>query len=349
MRRHADLDRPLRAVRGLDAYHAFGRSCARPADVELNGGAARNRELVSARLANIDPELVPWAPLLAAPLDVEIESTPEVDELDPSFRRARLHGLVGSLLGTLLGSPTLLVFEDVHWMDEASSELLRHLGTQLLRRPWLTCTTRRPTTGGFAAAEGTPPLPALTLRLEPLPPEDAKRWSQAATDRELSDEDVRAITQRAAGNPLFLQELAADEQPHDQASDELPETVEALVATDRPPGAGRPCAAAMGVGARAVVLGVAHLRRARRGSLGRVRLGGLGSARGVHRARSRRRGWIPVSPCVDPGRRVRRALLSRAGASCTHAWRRWWSSGTAVLFDDAAELLSLHFLRAGRR
>ena len=59
------------------------------------------------------------------------------------------------MLGQLLDSPTLLLFEDVHWMDDASSELLRYLGTRLPTRPWLACTTRRPGDGGFAAAEGT--------------------------------------------------------------------------------------------------------------------------------------------------------------------------------------------------
>ena len=105
----------------------------------------------------------------------QVASTPEVDELDPAFWRARLHGVVGQLLGEVLDSPTLLLFEDVHWMDDASSELLRFLGTQLQTKPWLACTTRRPVEGGFAAAEGTPPLPALTLRLEPIPEEDAER------------------------------------------------------------------------------------------------------------------------------------------------------------------------------
>ena len=52
-----------------------------------------------------------------------------------------------------------MVFEDVQWMDEASSDLLRHLATQLPTRPWLACTTRRPIGGGFLAAEGTPPFP----------------------------------------------------------------------------------------------------------------------------------------------------------------------------------------------
>ena len=62
----------------------------------------------------------------------------------------------------------MIVFDDVHWMDDASSELLRYLATQLPTRPWLACTTRRPGEDGFAAATGTPPLPALTLILARL-------------------------------------------------------------------------------------------------------------------------------------------------------------------------------------
>ena len=212
-------------------------------------GGRHNKAVLAARLEVIDEELVPWAPLLAAPLDVDVETTPEVEALDPAFWRARLHGVMGTLLGQLLDSPTLLVFDDVHWMDDASSELLRYLGTQLPTKPWLACTTRRPTEGGFAAAEGTPPLPALTLRLEPLPAEDAKTLAVAAAgDRRLTEEELAALMERGAGNPLFLQELASVGEKTDEA-EELPETVEALVATridqlgpgDRALFAGRPC------------------------------------------------------------------------------------------------------------
>ena len=152
--------------------------------VEFTDDGHTNRDVLSARVGELDGELVPWTPLLAAPLDVWVESTPEVDELDPAFRRARLHGVVGSLLSKLVDGATLLVFEDVHWMDEASSELLRHIGTQLPMRPWLACTTRRAVAGGFVAAEGTPPLPALTLRLEPLPEADAKILVAAAASEQ---------------------------------------------------------------------------------------------------------------------------------------------------------------------
>ena len=212
-------------------YYPFRPFLRSLLDVPLNGGGEHNRAVLSERLQSIDEELVAWAPLLAAPLDVEVAPTPEVNDLDPSFWRARLHGVMGTLLGHLLDAPTLIVFDDVHWMDDASSELLRYLGTQLPSKPWLACTTRRPGEDGFAAAAGTPPLPALTLRLEPLPEDDAKALALAAAgDRRLSEEEVAALMERAAGNPLFLRELASVGEKTEDAED-LPDTVETLVAT----------------------------------------------------------------------------------------------------------------------
>ena len=100
-----------------------------------------------------------------------------------STRRSGAHGCTaswGRCSGSLLDSPTLLVFDDVHWMDDASSELLRYLGTQLPTRPWLACTTRRPGDGRLRGRDGNPPLPALTLRLEPLPTTTRRRSAVAA-------------------------------------------------------------------------------------------------------------------------------------------------------------------------
>src|SRR5262249_25557604 len=102
-------------------YHPFRPFLRSLLNAGLNGGAEHNRTVLAQRLSGIDEGLVPWAPLLAAPLDAEVASTPEVDELDASFRRARLHGVVGTLLGKLLDTPTLVLLEDVHWMDDASS------------------------------------------------------------------------------------------------------------------------------------------------------------------------------------------------------------------------------------
>ena len=316
--------------------------------VELNGGGEHNRAVLADRLEAVDQELVPWAPLLAAPLDVEVEPTPEVNDLDPAFWRARLHGVMGKVLEHLLDSPTLLVFDDVHWMDDASSELLRYLGTQLPTRPWLTCTTRRPIEGGFAASEGTPPLPALTLRLEPLPPEDAKTLALAAAgDRRPTDEELAALMERGAGNPLFLQRLASVGEQTDEA-EELPETVEALVATriDQ-----------LAPGDRALlrwasVLGVSFSGALILDVLEEDPLVAAGSE-----AWDRLGEYVERDPHVPGAFRFRHALIRDAAyEGLSYKRRRELHGRVAEVIershgdrpDEAAELLSLHYFNAGR-
>ena len=323
-------------------YYAFRPFLRSLLDVELNGGAEHNRAVLAERLVSVDEDLVPWAPLLAAPLDVDVETTPEVDDLDPSFRRARLHGVVSSLLAGLLDSPTLLVLEDVHWMDDASSELLRHLGTQLPTRPWLTCTTRRAIGGGFAAAEGTPPLPALTLRLEPLPAEDARTLVRAAAgDRRLTDADLAALMERGAGNPLFLQELASPDQAR-EAPEQMPDTVEALVAT-RIDG--------LAPGDRTLLRWASVLGVSFSGALIAAVLEGDSTAASDSEAWDRLGEFVERDPDVPGAFRFRHALI-RDGAyeGLSYRRRRELHARVAAVLEvrtpDAVELLSLHYHRA---
>jgi class 3 adenylate cyclase/tetratricopeptide (TPR) repeat protein len=329
-------------------YHPFRPLLLSLLEVELNGGRAHNREVLSGRLAEVDEELVAWAPLLAAPLDVEVESTPEVDQLDPAFWRARLHGVVGKLLSELLESPTLLLFEDVHWMDDASCELLRYLGTQLVSRPWLTCTTRRPSEGGFIAAEGNPPLPALSLRLEPLSPEDAKTLAQAAAgDRVLTEQELAAIAERGAGNPLFLQELAAPDEVVEEA-EQLPETVEALVATriDR-----------LAAGDRALLRWASVLGVSFAGTLIAEVLEGEEDVAAGSEAWDRLGEFVERDPEQPGAFRFRHALIRDAAYEGLSFKRRRDLHGQVAEVierlqgerpEDASELLSLHFFRAER-
>jgi class 3 adenylate cyclase/tetratricopeptide (TPR) repeat protein len=329
-------------------YHPFRSFLRSSLDVQLNGGGTHNREVISERLATLDPELVPWAPLLAAPLDVEVETTPQVDDLDPSFRRARLHGVVGTMLGKLLDSPTLLVFEDVHWMDDASSDLLRHIGTQLATHPWLTCTTRRPEGDGFLAGQGTPPLPALTLRLEPLPADDAKTLIRAAAgNRSLSDDELAAIFDRGAGNPLFLQELASPEEG--AGAEQMPDTVEELVATriDR-----------LAPGDRALLRWASVLGVSFSGTLIRDVLEGDRTAASDSEAWDRLAEFVERDPNVPGYFRFRHALI-RDGAyeGLSYKRRRELHGRVAEVIElregdraeESAELLSLHFHRGERR
>ena len=329
-------------------YYPFRPFLRSLLDVELNGGGEHNRAILEERLATVDEDLVPWTPLLAAPLDIEVATTTEVESLDPAFWRARLHGVMGSLLGQLLDSPTLLVFDDVHWMDDASSELLRYLGSQLPTRPWLACTTRRPIEGGFAAAEGTPPLPALTLRLEPLPAEDARKLALAAAgDRRLTDEELAALMERGAGNPLFLQRLASVGEASEEAQ-ELPETVEALVATriDQ-----------LAPGDRALLRWASVLGVSFSGTLIQDVLEGDSVVAAGSEAWDRLGEFVERDPEVAGAFRFRHALIRDAAyEGLSYRRRRELHGRVADVIElrqgdgpeDESELLSLHFHRAER-
>jgi class 3 adenylate cyclase/tetratricopeptide (TPR) repeat protein len=345
----ADMRRLVTACEQYESstpYFPFRDLLRRILDVELNGSAATNSSRIAARLDKVAPDLNPWIPLLAIPLDVDVEPTQAVDELDPSFRRARLHGVVSALLEQLLPEQTLMLFEDVHWMDEASSDLLRHLGTQVSTKPWLACATRRPGGGGFSAVEGIPPVPAITLRLDPLPEADALELAVAAgADRGLLDHELAAITQRAGGNPLFLQQLIAADDAAGQ--DELPETVEAALAAriDR-----------LDPGDRALLRWASVLGVSFSGNIVAAVLESDQTAAEDSEAWDRLAEFVERDPAVAGGFRFRHALVRDAAYDgLPYRRRQELHERVARVYeqrhtadpDEAAELLSLHFLRAG--
>jgi len=210
-------------------YFVF-RSLLRPLfPGELEGTPEENAETLSATVESVARDLAPWLPLVGLVLDVDVGSTREVDDLEPAFRRARLHGVVEELLKALLPDPTLVLLEDVHWIDEASSELLRHLGATNSNRPWAICCTRRPGQDGFVAASGVPPIAAMTILLEPLQDDAAAQLVRAAAGKELDEAAVAAIVRRAGGNPLFLNELVTS--AGEEGTEDLPDTVGAVVGT----------------------------------------------------------------------------------------------------------------------
>lgn len=173
---------------------------------------------LTAFVRGVMPDLAQWLPLIALPFDAAVEMTPEVEEIDPVFRRDRFHDVLDGLLGRFLLMPTAILVEDSHWLDDASQLLLARLA-QPGPKPWLVVATRRPS-GTALAPE------ALQIELAPLRPEAARELAlAAAADASLSDAELEALTERAAGNPLFIRELALSLA----GADALPETVELLL------------------------------------------------------------------------------------------------------------------------
>ncbi len=187
---------PYRALR--DAVRALVR-------VDRGQPQAMARQLVQ-RLRSLDPSLVPLAPLIGEVAHIAVPTTAAVDEIEPRFRRDRLAEASIRLIEDRVPGPLVIVVEDAQWVDEASAHLLGRVTAAATEpespRPWLVIAIRRPLTGGFVPPSGP------TVVLEPLSTRASEELVWAATEAApLRPHDVAAIVTRAAGNPLFLQEI----------------------------------------------------------------------------------------------------------------------------------------------
>src|SRR5262249_45747915 len=125
-------------------------------------------ERLRAEISSRTPELTRWMPLVAIAFGLEVAPTPEIEMLDEKNRRPKLHEVVGDFLEAMMPEATLIVMENVHHMDPASSELLSYVATKAGDRPWLFGVARRSSDGGFKAPKGS-----INIELEALTPKDA--------------------------------------------------------------------------------------------------------------------------------------------------------------------------------
>jgi adenylate cyclase len=124
--------------------------------------------------------------------------------LAPKSRRSRLLALVGELARHLGADNTVIVFEDLHWLDEASEEFLSVLVDAVGRARTLLLLNYRP--GYKAPWVRLPHFQQMHLaQLSPDETEGLVRELLAA--RPDLESAVPLIVERAAGNPFFAEEL----------------------------------------------------------------------------------------------------------------------------------------------
>jgi class 3 adenylate cyclase/tetratricopeptide (TPR) repeat protein len=323
-------------------YAPFRRLLRRLLDIDEDADAPEAGRILADRVRELAPQLVPWLPLVATAVDAEMPSTPETEQLELGFKRARLEQAADELLSALLPGPTLLVLEDVHWMDEASTDLLGRIASSVGSRPWLLCLSRRRREEGFVSARD---VPVVRLELLPLAGREAAALAAVASEETpRAPHELAALAERSGGNPLFLQELVAVSGRVEEV-EALPETVEGLLAAeiDRLAAADRTvlrCAAVLGARFAPELLGAAVgagpdvdqadlLER-----LGDFLVADPSGALRFRHALVRDAAYEGL-----PYRR-RRELHARVGATIER------SAGRAA--GEQAELLSFHFHAAGR-
>ena len=221
---------PSASYEAKTPYFAFRQLLRDVLGVRPGSDAASTAQRLRTRVADNAPHLLPWLPLLGVVMDVELEPTRETDELDERFRSAKLDEVMVDFLGLAMPTPTLLIFENSHLMDDASVDLLTRLEVELHRLPWLVVVTRRDVETGYRPSGKARAFRSLVLT--PIDGADAFNLVDAATRAApLSAKAMEAITAKAGGNPLFLKALVSA-AARASSEEDLPDSVEAVLTSE---------------------------------------------------------------------------------------------------------------------
>ncbi len=185
------------------AFYPIARQLERAAGFDCNDDAQARRRKLEAMLAGGpgEAELSLFADLLSVP---GLEAR-WVQELTPESRKERmLDALVRLFEDLTRRRPVLAMFEDLHWMDPSSGELLDRVIARLDQMPGLLIATCRP-----EFQPGWTDRPRVsTLILPRLGRRDAEALVRGlAGPAPLVPDTLDEILERTDGVPLFLEEV----------------------------------------------------------------------------------------------------------------------------------------------
>jgi class 3 adenylate cyclase/tetratricopeptide (TPR) repeat protein len=161
---------------------------------------AKLKELLSTSKANEEQ-----IALIAGFLAIRAEGHYAVPEPSPQQRRDKTLGALLAHLSSLAArQPVLVLYEDLHWIDPSSLELLSRTIECIRQLPVLVLATARPE----FRPSWTEEAHVTTLILGRLDRHDAADLvARVAAGRTLSAEIVEQILARSEGVPLFVEEL----------------------------------------------------------------------------------------------------------------------------------------------
>ena len=158
-------------------------------------------EKIEERLREFGSDLEPLYPPLCKLLMV-----PESDGKGGATEQSRqqiFQAVLELMVGISARAPVVMLIEDLHWIDEASREIVEIATARMGRAPVMLVVSHRidyQVSWKVNAAH-------TSLRLRPLSDADSAKIVRSLAGGPLPAELERRIVQRAEGNPFFLEEL----------------------------------------------------------------------------------------------------------------------------------------------
>jgi len=162
------------------------------------------REKVAGKLSILDPSLEDARPYLFSLLGI-VEGDDPLAQMDGQVRKRRtLDAIKRILLRESLNQPLMLIFEDLHWIDEQTQELLNLLADSIGTAKLILLVNYRPE---YSHQWGSKTY-YTQLRLDPLGKESAEEMVAAllGDGKDLAPLK-RMIIERTEGTPFFMEEI----------------------------------------------------------------------------------------------------------------------------------------------
>lgn len=188
-----------------NAFHPVIDQLERAAEIRPQSGAAEKLDRLEALLRKSSHALEAEVPLLAALLSIPLAERYSSFDLDAQEHKERtLEALVRQLETLSAKRPVLIIFEDLHWVDPSTLELLDRLVERVETLPVLMLITFRPEFHPSWTGQGH--VTPLTLK------RISKRESSALLDavagtHSLPENVVNEIVAKTDGVPLFIEEV----------------------------------------------------------------------------------------------------------------------------------------------
>jgi class 3 adenylate cyclase len=162
-------------------------------------------EKLTARIAGLLPPdertgVDPGLSLLMGMGAADNQANAQIDLFSPA--RRFLEGLASE-------RPSLFVYEDIHWADQGELDLLEYLAMYMREVPAVILALARPELLEARPDWGSGGPEQTTFQLDALSAADSLSIATTILSGEGGDVDVERLVQISAGNPLFIEELAA--------------------------------------------------------------------------------------------------------------------------------------------
>ena len=215
-------------------------------DVDPSAQLRKQIRSLEGEIEDRAPQRMEAIPLLGKLLGLDIPENNFTQALEPKIRQSALHALLEDCLKAAAhDEPLLIVIEDVHWIDALSHDLLDQLARAAAASRVCFVLAYRPPQIQRLLSPRLEALPQFTkIELSELNAVEAEQAIRAklaqmypARGGAVPPELVQKLTERAQGNPFYLEELLNflrdrgldPRDPADLEKIELPDSLHALI------------------------------------------------------------------------------------------------------------------------